>query len=62
MIEGFSSLSFNCNRHYTIFRTTSDEVMACLNINWQQCPAKPQSPSDAQQGLTEHQQANLQTS
>jgi hypothetical protein len=51
-----------CNSHYLIFRTTSDELMACLNISWQRCSVKPQSPSDAGQGWKEHQQASLQSS
>jgi hypothetical protein len=41
--DGLSERSspLKCNGHYSIFRITSDELMACLNISWQRCSVKP---------------------
>jgi hypothetical protein len=57
-----SSTNLRCNRHYSIFRTMSDELMACLNISWQWCSVKPCCASKGPWGSTEPHQASLQAS
>ncbi len=48
----------SCNSHYLIFQTTSDELLACLNISWLQRSVKPYYASEGLWGLTELQQAS----